>query len=146
MKSVSVKYSLAGIITAMIITALFFSFYNQTHVALGSTIQGNDYQATTTAGSSVYGSITGSKLIKTGYGSLGTVVITGANTGIVNIYDATTTDITKRTGNTATATILIASLPASLTTGDYVFDTALSWGLYVDLVSGIMPTTTIAFR
>lgn len=146
MKSASMKFGIAGIVTAMILTALFFSLYNETRIAQGSTIQGNDYQATTTAGNSVYGSITASKVIKSTYGSLGTVVVTGANTGVVNFYDATTTDITKRTNNTATATILVASLPASLAAGDYVFDTALSWGLYVDLVSGTMPTTTIAFR
>ena len=146
MKSVSAKFGLAGIVVAMIVTAFLFSLFNETRIAQGSTIQGNDYQATTTAGNSVYGSFTTGRLIKTGYGSLGTVVVTGANTGVVNFYDATTTDITKRTNNTATATILVASLPASLAAGDYVFDTQLSWGLYVDLVSGTIPTTTIAFR
>jgi len=146
MKAVSTKLGLAGIVVTMIVTAFLFSFYNETRIAQGATIQGNDYQATTTAASSVYGSFTASRLIKTGYGSLGTVIITGANTGIMNFYDATTTDITKRTNNTSSSSILLASIPASAAAGDYVFDIALSYGLYVDLVSGNMPTTTIAFR
>jgi len=147
MKTIKSTYLLPAIITAMAITALLFSiFYNSTQTAMGSTIQGSDYQATTTAANAVYGSFTAGKLIKSGPGSLGTVVITGANTGVVNIYDATTTDITQRTGNKASSTILIASLPASLVAGDYIFDIALSTGLYVDLVSGNMPTTTISFR
>lgn len=148
MKTAKSKFVLPAIFTAMAITALLFSiFYNSTQTAMGSTIQGSDYQATTTAQSTAYGTtITTSKLVKSGPGSLGTVVITGANTGVVNFYDATTTDVTKRTNNIATSSILIASLPASLVAGDYIFDIALSTGLYVDLVSGNMPTSTISYR
>ena len=143
MKSKSIL-SLA--VLAFILLATVVAFRDESSVVSAATIQGNDYQATTTAGSSIYGSFTSGRLIKTGYGALGTVIITGANSGILNFYDATTTDITLRTGNKATSSILIASLPASLAAGDYVFDIALSTGLYVDLVSGTMPTSTIAYR
>jgi hypothetical protein len=146
MKLTSMKYSFAGIISAMIITALFFSSYQEARVAQGATIQGNDYQATSTGAASTYGAFTGSRLIKTGYGSFGNVVVTGANTGIVNFYDATTTDITLRTGNKSTSSILITTLPASMAANDYIFDVALSNGLYLELVSGIMPTTTVTYR
>jgi len=147
MTTLKQKLQLAGIITAMIITGFVFAFIlnNTAQVALGSTIQGSDYQATTTAASNGYGSITAGKLIKSGYGSLGTVVITGANTGVVNIYDATTTDITLR-GNKATNTILVASIPASAAAGNYIFDIQLATGLYLDLVQGSFPTSTISFR
>lgn len=107
----------------------------------------NEYMATSTAASTGYGAtITGSKLIRTGQGALGSIIITGAAAGVINFYDATTTDITKRTGNTATSTILIASIPASLAAGTYVFDVAYKTGLFFDLPSGTMPTTTVTYR
>lgn len=146
MKSIFIKYLFAAATITMIFVGVLFAFKDESRIAIGSTIQGNDYQATTTAENAVYGSFTSSRLIKTGYGALGTVNITGANTGAINFYDATTTDITKRTGNVSSSSILIASIPASLTAGDYVFDIALSRGLYIDLVSGNMPTTTISYR
>ena len=107
----------------------------------------NEYQATTTAASTVYGNtITGDNLVKTGLGAFGSVVITGATAGVVNVYDATTTNVLLRTGNKATSTILIVSLPASLAAGTYTFDHEFTDGLYVDLVAGTMPTTTITYR
>lgn len=144
------KLVLPAIITAMIVTAfaLYLVIENTTHVALGSTIAGNDYRSTTTAASTAFGTaITGNTLIKTGSGSFGGVIVTGANTGIVNFYDATTTDVTKRASNIATSSILITSLPASLAAGDYTgYDVSFNTGLYIDLVSGNMPTTTVKFR
>ena len=115
-------------------------------VTVGSTIQGNDYQSTSTAASAAYGAQTLSVVVKTGQGALGSVVVTGANTGVVNIYDATTTNINNRASSKATSTILIASLPASLAVGTYTFDAEFTDGLYVDNVSGLMPTTTITYR
>lgn len=113
----------------------------------GSVIVGSEYNATSTAASGVYGAQTaGNKVIKTGYGSIGSVIITGANTGAINLYNATTTNVALRTGNTPTSTILIASIPASTAAGTYVFDVAFNHGLLLDLVSGIMPTTTITWR
>lgn len=114
--------------------------------ALGSTIQGNDYQSTSTAASAAYGAVTGDRLVKTGHGALGTVVVTGAAAGVVHVLDATTTDVTKRTGNTSTSSILIAELPLSLAAGDYVFDVEYTDGLYIDLLNGTMPTTTVTYR
>lgn len=150
MKTAQSKLVLPAIIMAMIFTAfaLALVFENNTKVALGSTIMGNDYLSTTTAASTAYGTtITGDALIKTGSGSFGGFIVTGATAGIVNFYDATTTDVTKRTGNKATSSILITSLPASLAAGDYTgYDVTFSTGLYIDLVSGTMPTTTVKFR
>ena len=120
-----------------------FYFNDESKVAQGLTLEG--HYATTTAGNAVYGSFTTGRLIKTGYGYFDKLVITGANTGVLNFYDATTTDITKRTGNTSTSSILIASVPASAAAGNYLFNTALVHGLYVDLVSGTMPTSTISY-
>lgn len=137
-------------ISAVAILAIFACAYLYTigtKDALGSVPQGSDYIATTTGEATNYGNtITGSHLIRTGSGSLGSIVITGANTGIVNIYDATTTDITKRAAALSTSTILRASFPASTVAGTYVLDATFTNGLYVDLVTGKMPTTTITYR
>lgn len=125
----------------------FITLSFQGRFVQGSIQQGQEYTATTTAPNVIFGNtITGDAVLKTGPGGLGSVVITGAATGILNFYDATTTNVDLRTGNKATSTILIASLPASLVAGDYVFDVAVSDGLLVDLVSGNMPTTTITYR
>lgn len=116
-------------------------------VALGSVGVSDEYTATTTAASSVDGAtITGSKLVITGAGTLGSVVVTGANTGVFTLYDATTSNVNLRTGQKATSSIEIASFAASLVGGTYTFDTSFKDGLLINLVTGAMPTTTITYR
>ena len=107
----------------------------------------NEYIATSTAANTLYGAtITSTKLIKTGTGTFGSFVITGANTGIINFYDATTTNVSLRTNNVATSSILLASFPASTAAGTYTFDAALNNGLLIDLPSGNMATGTVMYR
>lgn len=139
---------LIGTYVAVLAILVFFLFFTyKTPDTYGSITQSQEYNATSTAASSVYGAtITGDAVIKSSRGSLGSVVITGANTGIVNLYDATTTDVNKRTGQKATSTILIASLPASLAAGTYVFDMVFTDGLLLDVVSGSIATSTITYR
>ncbi len=110
---------------------------------LGSITDGQGYNATTT-GSQAQG-ITGVAQLKTGYGMLGSYVITGANTGTVNFYDATTTNINNRTNNTSTSSILIASFPTNVAAGTYVFDTSVTQGL-IAVVSGTAATGTITYK
>lgn len=137
-------YVATGVLLFAIAAHLFFL---QTDKAIGSVAVSNEYTATSTAANSVYGAtITGDKLVRTGSGSLGQVVITGANTGVLNIYDATTTSVLLRTGQVATSTILIASFPASAAAGTYTFDAVFNTGLLLDLESGNMATTTILYR
>lgn len=127
----------------LVIGAVWFT----PRTSFGSVSVTDEYTATSTAASTVYGAtITGSKVIRTGTGSLGSYVITGANTGVISFYDATTTDVNKRTGQKATSTILIANFPASAAAGTYVFDAVYSTGLYIDLASGAMATGTITYR
>lgn len=137
--------------TVLLVTACLFAvamlLSMRTPIANGSTLQGQEYMATSTAPSTAYGAtISTSRVIRTGSGSLASVIITGANTGIVNFYDATTTNVSLRTGQAATSTILLASLPASLVAGTYVFDVVYSNGLLIDIVSGSVPTSTISYR
>lgn len=136
---------LVALIAAVALAAVLISRDTPTDT-LGSVDRSHEYIATSTAGSSAFGAFTSGRLINTGAGALGSVVITGANTGVINFYDATTTNVNFRTGQAATSTIHIASIPASLAAGTYTFDAAYSDGLYIDIVSGTAPTTTITFR
>lgn len=137
----------SAVATLILLIGVAIGIYSATSLRTDASVTvGNEYQATSTAANVAYGAtITDDKTLKTSYGALGSVIITGANTGIVNFYDATTSDMTKR-GNKATSTLLIASLPASLAAGTYVFDAWFVNGLLVDLDSGTMPTTTITYR
>ncbi len=118
---------------------------------VGSVNIGAEYSRINIAASTAYGATTTPQrtatvgTIKIGSGSLGSVVITGAAAGLMNFYDATTSDVTKRTNNVATSTILLASLPASLVAGTYVFDVEFRTGLFVD-ITGTYPTTTVTYR
>lgn len=131
----------------MSICLMFSILASKPHIANGSVAFGNEYLSTSTAQSNVYGAqIAADIMIRNGTGTLGSVVIEGANTGPMNFFDATTTNINARTGNKATSTILIASIPASTVAGTYTFDIQLQNGLVYDVPSGIVPTTTITYR
>jgi hypothetical protein len=145
MNTISYKNIIA--VAVLLAVVGFLTIAMQQPRASASIRSGDEYMATSTASNTMYGaSITGNALIRTGYGSLGSVIITGAGTGIWNIYNATTSDVTKRTGNVATTSILLASFPASATAGTYTFDVTYTTGLLVELESGVMATSTITFR
>jgi len=133
-----------GVIMALLVVINMVS--NTTNKALGSVSVTDEYRATSTASSGIYGAFTGDNFVKTGQGTLGSVVITGANTGIVNIYNATTSNVNLRTGNKASSTIHLASFPANTAAQTYTFDVGFTDGLFIDLESGLMPTTTITYR
>lgn len=101
---------------------------------LSGVTQGSEYKATTTPSLSAYA------VLKSGVGSLGSVVVLGANTGTCAFYDATST-----VTNSEWATTTLATVPASLAAGGYVFDVVFQKGLLVDC-KGTQPTTTITFR
>lgn len=149
MKTNSISIALIVLAIAMFVSAIVFSLQH-TEYAFGSIETGQEYFATSTAASSMYGGFTaGERRLKEGSGSLGSVVITGATTGIVNFYNATTSKTSGTAGRSpsiATSTILIASLPASLAAGTYVFDASFNYGLLMVLDSGTVPTTTITYR
>ncbi len=127
------------LICASIILSGYFASQNNT--ALGSVSIGGEYQGTTTS----IGRFPAVAVLKTEQGTLGSVIITGANTGTINIYDATTTNILQRNQSQGTSTILLATFPASATAGTYTFDRVFFNGLLIETI-GLMPTTTITSR
>lgn len=146
MKVNVLSYSVLAVGFLLLATLVFSGSLKQESL-FGSVGVSNEYQSTSTAPSTLFGAQTAqSKIIKTGQGALGSVIITGANTGVINFYNATTTDINLRTGQVATSSILIASIPASTVAGTYTLDVQFTTGLIYDLYGGLMPTTTITYR
>lgn len=110
------------------------------NIPVASVAEGNSYYSTTTP-------INGytSSLIKSGYGTLGSVVITVAGTNSFILYDTTTTDAIKRSKTTSSLPIL-AVFPASVVAGTYTFDTTFNDGLLLNVVTLGTGTSTITYR
>lgn len=132
-------------ICLLILLTIMGIFVFSTKDTYGSAIQGQEYNATSTANGG-YGWGTTVGLIKTGQGSLGSIVLSGTSAGVLAVYDATTTDVTKRTGNRATSTIIRGRIDSGQIAGTYTFDVSFSDGLIGVLEAGTMPTTTITWR
>lgn len=108
-----------------------------------STTVGNDYSATSTK-NFVGTALTNLTAIKSIAGTVARLTITGANTGVVRLWDATTTDVTKRAG--ATTTLSFIEIPASTVANTYDFDMEFRSGIIYELVSGTAPTSTLIWR
>jgi hypothetical protein len=132
------KYITPAIV--IILTAILVTMVFKADTSMGSVQEGQEYQATTTNAAS-----TAIRTIKTGQGALGSLVITGDNTGTITFYNATTSDVTKRTGQKATSSITIADFPASSPEGTYTFDASFADGLLV-VTTGAPATSTITYR
>lgn len=83
----------------------------------------------------------GFKLLKTGQGILGSVVITNDTAGSYTLYDATTT-----TNGAIYGTTTLANVYANLSEGTYTFDVAFSRGLIVEFQSPNVASSTITFK
>jgi len=132
------KVLIAGAIVFLAILSIIFRQPIQTEASVP---RGGEYQGTTTVQTYFPKEIQ----LLSGNGTLGSVIITGAAAGVINIYDATTSDATLRAPTMSSSSILVASFPASAATGTYTFDRVVFNGLYVSIV-GTIPTSTITFR
>lgn len=131
-----------GILLGTIALFLVIAF-TQTGTALGSVQDGQGYMATSTSADS--GS--GASLIRTGQGMLGSVVITFGSTAPLKVYNATTTNILARTGNTSTSSITIANFPTTATAGTYTFDVQFTTGLLIETTSAVgIASSTITYK
>lgn len=137
MKPIKNVLPFAVALAFIIIAFSLFTFQQQ---GKASITMGSEYMSTTT-----YALAVSERILKTSFGSLGSVVITGDNTGLITLYNATTSDVTKRTGNKATSTITIADFPASSPEGTYTFDVEFTDGLLL-VTSGSEATSTITYR
>lgn len=140
MTSLKSNWALVAVCAAILLTALLLINYRP-EPALGSVARLGEYQSTTTSQGRFANDVT----LCSGPCTLGSIVITGPASGYINFYDATTTDITKRTGQTATSTLLVASLPLNASSSTYTLDLNVYTALQVSIV-GTIPTTTITYR
>lgn len=147
-QTLSVPLVLALVGAMFLVGVTVIELFRHPYDANASQSQGNDYLATSTAVSPVFGaSNLTSGVMKTGQGALANVTVTGATAiGGINFYDATTTDITKRATGQSTSTILIATIAPAALGGTYVFDIEYTTGLMYDVPSGSVPSTTISYR
>lgn len=124
---------------AFIFTGFVFYQVHAGTTPFGSVVQNSSYHSTTTRAFNG-NAIANGQLIQSGSGDLGSVVITGAGTGIITIYDATSTITNRQLGTTT-----LATFPASTAAGTYQFDSQYYYGLVVE-TSGSVATSTITYR
>lgn len=140
-KHLKLFVALIVIYAILAVSAVLFGTRQNIHPQFGSVTQSNEYHATTTDAN--FGTLP--KLIQTGTGALGSVIIEGATEGAnLKIYDATTSNITLR-GNTSTSSIQIANFITTSLGGTYTFDIILQYGLLIEAGSGIA-STSITYR
>ena len=135
---------LVGVVILLVAGLAVFAFLlgKATNNSFGSVAQSNEYNVTTTSYLSAVPAIVS---FTTDPATLGSVVITGANTGIMDFYNATTTNKNLRTGQAPTSTIHIANIPDSLAAGTYTFDVKAPLGLLM-VSTGSLATSTITWR
>ena len=113
---------------------------NQPEQPISSVAYNSEYHATTTLGSALV------PVIKTGVGTLGSVIQTITGTAPLTIYDATTTNANLRTITATTSLPVLAYFGASPTVGTYTFDEVFYNGLIAVWGTGTISTTTITWR
>ena len=118
-----------------------FSNVDVMEPSFGSVAASNEYHSTTTnAASPSY------FLLKSGAGALGSVIITGSQNNALYLYDATTTDSTKRTKTATSSLNLLAAFPPNAATSTYTFDTTFFGGLLIYFATTPSGTTTFTYR
>lgn len=135
------KKNLPIIFAVLIVGAIVIltSHFEQKNVS--SVNYGNEYHATTTSS----GRFPTVATLQTDSTTLGSVIVTGSAAGTLDIYDATTTNVSLRAAKFASSSILVASFPTGMATGTYQFDQTLYQGLTV-VSTGQMATSTITYR
>lgn len=127
------------IVLGLVVIGVGVYSYDRVPNKLGSVVQSGEYQATSTYTKlGVPAFSTTQTLISNSNGALGSVVILGAVAGPMRFMNATsTTDVSSTT---------IAVFPSSIAAGTYVLDVAVTRGLIVETLSGLVPTSTITYR
>lgn len=136
------KLIATAFVSLAIIAALAFISISFTPLfSSASVVVGNEYNATTTYS----GKTPAVVRLKSGFGTLGSVVITGDNTGQIFLYNATTSNINLRAPSKATSTLELAVIPASTPEGTYTYDVSFSDGLLL-VTTNAAASSTITYR
>lgn len=153
MKSETSKYSFAGIVIAMIITAfVFFAFSNNVQPAKASIETYASYNSTTTRSTDASG--TYSSNVCQGNCQLGSIIVNQvATAGYVRIWNATSTATSTYQNDQASSTAAITwgkpvakILGTSDAAGTLVYDTIMTNGIVIETSSGFDGEYTITFK
>lgn len=128
------KKLLIAILVVSVLTLIVLVVPKGQKPSFGGVTVGNEYKATTTAFTDAWTD----RVLDTGSGSLGSVVITRAGSVAFDLLNSTDA------GRTPTTTL--ASFPANAAVGTYTFDVEYSEGLYVDVIEGTNGSSTITYR
>jgi hypothetical protein len=109
---------------------------------LGSVTQGNEYRYQSYGVANSSGTAT---VLKGSAGSLGSVILTGTTASPLVIYQATTTDATKRATAATTSLTSIIAIPTGTTKDVFTFDISVPVGLMA-VWGGVVSTSTITYR
>lgn len=134
---------------AVLIVGLYMNILNRAGASVSDVSEA--YLSTTTPYAGQINGVGGVVLLKgntTGNanGVLGSVVVTGGpKGGTIALYDATTSDVTKRLGNLSTSSITLVEIPAGTASTTYVLDSNFNTGLLL-VTTGSVATTTITWK
>lgn len=136
---------LVSILVALVLTMGVAVFSNwKANTVHGSVSVSSEYNATTTGAASSLNSA--SNLIYTGSGSIGSIIFTTPTTAIIEVWNATTSNVNLRTGNLASSSILIAHFPSGTGTSTVPIDSAFTTGLLITTKATTMSSTTVTYR
>lgn len=144
---ISAKDLIVIAVTLLLVGALV-TLWQRPEPVQGSVRVGDQYQSTTTPQVADDTNVCPARvgMASSTTGILGAVNVLNANTAAFTIYDATTTNITKR-NNMATSSLILAEFPSSPTEGSYHFDAEFKYGLLIDYSDSTkVSTTTVTFR
>ncbi len=137
------NYSIPAVLIAIVVVVGWYAVA-RIEGPIGSVSVSNEHRATTTGAFASSGGLQLTTL-KSGWGSLGSVVITAAAAGQINIYDATTSDINLRASTMSTTSIQRVNFLVSAVVGTYVFDIIMPNGILLE-TTGTAPTSTVTYR
>lgn len=141
------KIILISLSFALIVLAVVLTQQPTAKGILGSIGQASEYHSTTTSPTS-YSFSSGDRILNSaGYGSLGSIIVTGVGSagGNIEFFDATTTNPSLRASSMSSTTQLVASFPTNLAVGTYVIDASVTYGLIM-VIRGTVGTTTVTYR
>ena len=135
------KNIIIGIVIALVVVVGYgFVTGSKTVVVnpVGSSIGNNPFNSLNISD----GSLTNQ--LKTRFGTLGSVVITKAGAGEINIYNATTSNVNLRALATSSLQVL-ATFPDSVVAGTYNFNIVATDGILV-VLEATKPVGTITYK
>lgn len=135
-------YATLGVISIIVLLVSVYTSFNKPEKVIGSVAQGNECEATTTI-TSFFGATGITKQLRSGPGALCNVNVMSTGTGIITIYDATTSNALLRT-NTATTTL--AAIDTSKSVVSFQFDIVAHYGVLVETNNLAVGSTSISVR